>query len=64
MNRDDFLEELRRNNLNKDAEIVRSLNKGDIEQIALARLHQEVENGNGATEEYIEEYKKNYKRVI
>ena len=37
---------------------VRPLNKEDIEQIALARFAQEEENGNGATKEYLEEYKK------
>ena len=43
---------------------VRPLSKEDIEQIALARFAQEEENGNGATKEYLEEYKKGLIRLF
>lgn len=37
---------------------IRPLKEEDINQVAIARIAQENENGNGATKEYIEEYKK------
>lgn len=43
---------------------IRPLSKEDIEQIALARFAQEEENGNGATKEYLEEYKKGLIRLF
>lgn len=43
---------------------IRSLNYDDIEQIAIARIQQENENGNGATREYIEEYQNVLKRLF
>ena len=38
--------------------IIRNLTSNDINQIAKARICQEIENGNGASSIYIENYKK------
>lgn len=43
---------------------IRSLSENDIVQIGSARKAQEEENGNGATKEYIEEYKKGLLRLF
>jgi len=37
--------------------IIRELSDSDIEQMAIARKEQEIENGNGATIEYLKQYK-------
>ena len=37
---------------------IRPVREEDINQVAIARIAQENENGNGSTKEYIEEYKK------
>ena len=43
---------------------IRRLYETDIEQVANARILQETENGNGATNEYIVEYKKVLKKLF
>ena len=43
---------------------IRNLTEADIELIADARKSQEIENGNGATEEYLTSYKKILKKLF
>ena len=44
--------------------LIRNLNKEDIPQMSKARKEQENENGNGATDEYIENYEKILKKLF
>lgn len=43
---------------------IRKLAEEDIEQIAKARKAQEIENGNGATDAYLEGYKEILKKLF